>query len=404
MAESRKAPSSHVMVSREVAAKATLALMAFPVEFHFNGVEVAADVASFLEAIVLHEHVVLWDAPKYTWIEGELKGQDSDGPHHEPVQQLMEAGVLSFSPTMEEPEYRRRQEVAELELLAAGRKLRWPEQHTVIAIQVAQELGMTFRGSDAWLDSYALEVMAEHEARLVSLLRKAFERVNAGALRDVELIFGSLGHRVVLLPPIAAVVLERARHGSPGRIIEAALELRSEFEGVRQVFTRYEEQLHNDELSLGESLEALARLQGSVDAAFPSGDETAATSLREWRDFADLEKLVDGVDVGDAASLTKALLGAPADFVARKLRARSVSYLSKFHAEFLRLRNYGGLVKDSLGIVVDSWTLKAFDSIVADRKRQLEVRRRDAEELRGQPDFEATVEWTERIRAIRQRR
>jgi hypothetical protein len=132
-------------------------------------------------------------------------------------------------------------------------------------------------------------------------------------------------------------------------VASTVLQVREEFTALRTRVSKYENRIQDDSLSIKESLGALDELESAVGAVVGKGDASVATQISEWKDLTDLSKLLNGISVADAGSLTKIVLGIPAKILLGKLKKRKVSYLSSLRNEFLSIRNYATLAEKLFG-------------------------------------------------------
>lgn len=319
--------------------------------------------SAFLEAFVLHEHLVIPNRPNIDEDYFLSTGESRPDPHDafdprrrfsgSPVfAPILESGAISFEVFESESDEAALYEVWQ-EYGSDDAELNYYEAEQIADILFARSRGSSFVADRSRETQTALQLLGTAEARTISQLETLYGRISRSLEADVRRLANARRSSILYLPPIPTIVLERA-----GRDIEqvggVAVEVRQEFAGLRAAVATYESDIRNPDLPIGKSIEALDRLTAMGKLLAPDAGESSSSTLREWRDLADVQKLIDGIDVSDTATLTKALLGKPADFLVRKMQLRRVSYLARVRNNFLSVRNYGRLAEDTFGERISS--------------------------------------------------
>lgn len=205
--------------------------------------------------------------------------------------------------------------------------------------------GISYTMSGSASEKLAQELFVAKTTTSVNLVEKAYQDLSDSLKAEIVKL-SKVGRQIDLfLPPIPAVIFSRA--GNENRIADEALILKEEMSSYRKAMSSYSRTIRDDSLSLRDSLSALSELESTVSSLFPRNHESWSTQISEWRDLAEIGRVIDGVSATDSLSLTKLILGKPLAHAAHKFKTRHVSSLSKVGLEFLKITGYGRLLQDT---------------------------------------------------------
>lgn len=224
-------------------------------------------------------------------------------------------------------------------------------------LRLANDLGASFIPDQSSYTASTLGRMRQEQVRASSLLQKAVGEVGRGLRTDLQRLASARQERLLYLPPLLAVALDRAA-GQAASLSSVFVDMRDEATELRGAFHQYEKQIRDDSLPLREQIGALNALESAVGELVTHAHRLPL-KVSEWKDLADLQRVLDGVDLGDSSSFTKALLGKPAEAIIRALRTRRVSYLSRLQDRFLNIRGYASIVENTFGRVVTDQHVEA---------------------------------------------
>ncbi len=316
-------------------------------------------LSMLLEKIVLHERLLVLDHPnydeKYYLVTGGIFRKDEENSirarlaNNPVLHKLADTNILEFvEPSFEEDskeiqkvmyEFRTSDEIEDY--------LNPYIAQCILDIRLALDMDYSFIPDQSDYTISALSSLDIRNLDYSNQLLNAYEKLNKSLHNDLKRLVRAGNDKRIFLPPISAIILDRAQNFE--NIIDIAIEVREEFSKLRNQFREYEIKIRDDNLPIRESLEALDDLESALKLICPESETSTAISITEWRELADLTKIIDGITVNDASSLLKTSLGVPVKIAARKLKLRKVRYLSVLKENFLDIANYGDLIQNVLG-------------------------------------------------------
>jgi hypothetical protein len=191
------------------------------------------------------------------------------------------------------------------------------------------------------LQTYLDAVQIEKSHHVYSLLFKAYAELSNSLRKEFEELQQYLKTNTVFVPPIMAMVLERA--SKPEDIVEIALELKDRFRPLREAFKEYEYKIGDPSLSLKNSLHAIKELKHSLEQ-LTSDQNTGNFIVSEWRDGLSLLPDSDSLESIDTG-LTKVFLGKPLEWIVNRIKNRKIIGLFNLKKEFLNIQDYHRLIR-----------------------------------------------------------
>ena len=189
----------------------------------------------------------------------------------------------------------------------------------------------------------ALEYSKYKNNNLTDLLTKIYQSIDSKASDDLSRVAQYGTSRKVYLPPITSIIFNESKDISD--ILKIAYQLRTEFKGLRYSFSQYENQLSDDTVSLGKSLEALNELEFYTSELTKNYKSRTIADISEWKDISNITRFLDGaIDAADSSSLGSMLLGKPLQYINQKIKTRKVSYLFDIREQFYSIENYGQMI------------------------------------------------------------
>ncbi len=184
-----------------------------------------------------------------------------------------------------------------------------------------------------------------------SPLQAAYDDLSSALKTDVELLRAAGRPIDIFIPPIPAIILDKV--SSPKEIPEATLEVREKLSSVRSAFRDYEIAARNDKISLKESLSARYRLHDiskNLSLKYDNFDRITVTELRDTFDI--LPKSPKELSEFEEGKISKFLFGKPFTRAISLYRNRNIMYLFRLRDQFLRIKEYGHLIKKVYGFDV----------------------------------------------------
>jgi hypothetical protein len=175
----------------------------------------------------------------------------------------------------------------------------------------------------------------------------------------------------VFIPPIAAIILERARDVE--HIPEAMMDVREEFKRTRKKFKQLETVFCDDSYSLADVIEAekeLRYLSGALLSENESAEEVRVGLLRDLGSFLIKSLLKMGIDF---ESLFKLLSTNAAEWVDRTYKRRGALLLLDVSRKYKSIRHYGALIENVFGFSFTDNDLRVMRHYEALHKMDLKI-------------------------------
>ncbi len=333
-------------------------------------------LAIFLENFVLHDKIVVFDHPnlddKY-FHENEQIRVDSETAFKTRLSRsniflpLFESGIIQVEETSFEKDSDR---VVSLMSLFDdfGMNVTPYEAWALDDILFAQKRNLSFVTDHTKHAKTAQDFAGRLEREALSLLQRSYGELSDSLKSDLNRLAEARREHIVYFPPLAAIILDRCTRVED--IPRHALEVREEFGELRAGISKYENIIRDDSLPLEKSLAALNHFEAAVGAVTKKHDTSVATKISEWKDFADLEKLSEGMTGEGAATLTKLVLGMPLQVVNAKIKSRRLSYLNAVRTEFLSIKNYNQIATKVFGREIEDRDVKYVQEVTDTDLRQ----------------------------------
>lgn len=320
------------------------------------------DLINLIEKLVIHEKIYVRDEPglttnpNYEWdINGKRIGGDLIFKENELLENLIKKDPVlqSLSNELDKSfEIIRPKSVDNyLDILYDDYDSMWFKPwfkdcdnntiHRLRQFQYAIRYDFSFIADNHRETIEAFNILSYANNTVIDKLIKQYNDLDKYLNKEIQKLSIYGRPTTIYIPPITAIIFERAE--SIEDLIPLALEARQEFMDLRVAFRKYEDKIMDDTITLKESLNSLFELKSTVSTLYPENDKSMITQINEWRDLADLTKILDGVSTGDASSISKLLLGQPIKLLSDKIRKRKIGYLFKIKSDFLNIKNYSKL-------------------------------------------------------------
>ena len=181
-----------------------------------------------------------------------------------------------------------------------------------------------------------------------AIVEELYESLKIGIQKDIDLLSVFDPTIKLTIPPFSALVLSRC--SGVCDIATTLIEVRDEFEPLRDMYSHYQDILEDPSVSLKDRLELRTEFMQYSEHLSKSYESWDATSISEWSSFSSLID-IDKISEGKIAS---AIIGKPTKALIELLRRKQIRHFISLKEKYLRIENYGVLLNKKLGIDTDN--------------------------------------------------